>query len=129
MPATVDTNVLVYDTFSDTSLHREARDRLDSLDRWVIPAMTLHEYVWFMRAEGVDLDFLKMKAREYLGHEKATLVSITVDDLLFALEAMEDYADYNDLLILSVSKRLNIPLFTYDRSLKRKAQQHGVKTL
>ena len=49
MKALIDTNVLVYDTFEDSIYHAEAKKLLDSLDRWIIPSIVIHEYVWVMR--------------------------------------------------------------------------------
>jgi len=45
MKALIDTNVLVYDTFEDSIYHAEAKKLLDSLDRWIIPSIVIHEYV------------------------------------------------------------------------------------
>ncbi len=44
----IDTNVLVYDTFEDTSRHAEARALLDSLLEWRVPTVVFVEFVAFL---------------------------------------------------------------------------------
>ena len=45
----VDTNVLISDTFEDSEFHAEAAAGLDSIERWCIPGMALHELLWFFK--------------------------------------------------------------------------------
>ena len=129
MSAVVDTNVLIFDTFEDSELHTEAKRSLDSLERWVLPSIVFHEYVWFMRGEKLDLPFTREKVVEYLTHTKAGSVPLQVDDILFSIRAIEEHRDYNDFLILSVAKRMGHVLLTFDEKLKRHANRHGVETI
>lgn len=126
MSALIDTNVLIYDTFEDSASHKEARARLDSLTEWYIPSIVFHEYVWFMRGERVDLGFAKDKVIEYATNRKTIMAAVAPDDVLFAVEHIGTYADYNDLIITSIARRLSQPLLTFDGRMMRRAEQHGV---
>lgn len=128
MSAVLDTNVLIFDTFEDTQLYEAAHSKLDSLERWFIPSIVFHEYVWFMKAEKIDLDFTRTKLVEYLMNAKTSYCTIESADILFASREMTDHRDYDDFLILSVSRRLGQPLLTYDKSLKKTCERLGVKT-
>lgn len=129
MSAVVDTNVLIFDTFEDSRFHLEAKKLLDSLERWILPFIVFHEYVWFMKGEKIDLVFCEEKVTEYLTHTKSKPVPIQVDDLLFSIHGIEKYPEYNDFLILSMAKRTGNPLLTFDKELKKNANQHGVRSL
>ncbi|MEA2090679.1 MAG: PIN domain-containing protein [Thermoproteota archaeon] len=129
MSAVVDTNVLIFDTFEDSEFHTEAMNLLDSLERWILPSVVFHEYVWFMKGEKLDLSFSQEKVTEYLTHAKTNPVHIQVDDILFSTDRIKEYRDYNDFLILSAAKRMGHPLLTFDERLKKQANQHGVRTL
>jgi len=85
--------------------------------------------MWFMNAEKIELDFAKSKINEYLLSAKTIYCPIEPSDILFAAEKMTGHREYNDLLILSVSRRLRRPLFTYDGQLKRKCERYGIKTI
>ncbi|MCS6768851.1 MAG: PIN domain-containing protein, partial [Candidatus Caldarchaeum sp.] len=43
-----DTNVLVYDTFEDSSRHHEAVKIIDDAQEMAIPAIIIHEFIWVM---------------------------------------------------------------------------------
>ena len=129
MSAVIDTNVLIFDTFEDSELHAEAEELLDSLKEWIIPSIVFHEYMWFMKAENIDSTFSQKKVIEYLTHVKSRFLPIEVDDVLFSVQNMKEYRNYNDFLILSAAKRTGHHLLTFDEKLKRHASRHGVKTL
>ncbi len=129
MSAVVDTNILIFDTFEDSEFHTEAGKLLDSLERWILPSIVVHEYVWFMKGEGLDLGFSQEKVIEFLTHAKTTFVPTQVDDILFSIQRIEEHRDYNDFLVLSAAKRTGHPLLTFDARLKRHAARHGVRTL
>ena len=129
MSCVVDTNVLIFDTFEDSEHHADARERLDTTDEWYLPSIVFHEYFWFMRAKGVSLDFTKAKMNEYIYHEKTKFLPTIMDDIIFAMKEITDVKDYNDLVILSHAKRLNLALLTYDSTLKKKALKKQVKVI
>lgn len=129
MSAVIDTNVLIFDTFEDSQFHIDAHSKLDKLERWLIPSIVFHEYVWFMRAERIELDFTKSKLVEYLTNAKTIYHAIEAGDILFASREMADYSEYNDYLILSVSKKSREPLLTYDEALLKTCRRLGIDTV
>ena len=50
-------------------------------------------------------------------------------DILFVSREMENYGQYNDLLIVSVSRRLDQPLLTFDNDLGKACKRFEVKTI
>lgn len=129
MSAVLDTNVLIYDTFEDSVHHSEAKTKLDELGKWYIPAMVMHEYIWFMKGEEVDLSFARSKVVEYISHEKVEVVPDGVDGILFSVERIGAYHDYNDYVILAVAERLGKPIFTFDHRLRGIASEVGVSII
>ena len=126
--AVIDTNVLVFDTFEDSEFHMEASNRLDSIEKWYLPDIVFHELMWFFKSEEYDLSRARFKVEEYLTHEKSVFSQCTTDDVRFASK-VNNYSDYNDFIILSIAKRLQFPLFTFDGELIKKAGRHGVQTM
>jgi predicted nucleic acid-binding protein len=122
----VDTNVLVFDTFEDSEFHDEAAALLDSMEKWCIPDMSLHEFLWFFKGRDLPLSQARTKVDEYLANEKSTIVSCSPDDIRFATRLMKRYHEYNDLVILSVAKRMGLPLFSFDQALKKLAAKNSV---
>ncbi len=47
--AIVDTSVIIYDYVEDSEYHKRAEELLDSLDRWVIPVIVVHEIMSFLK--------------------------------------------------------------------------------
>lgn len=126
MSAVVDTNVLVFDTFEDSDSHKEAVEALDALETWVIPGIVFHEYVWFMKDQGVGVEETRVKVNEYLTDVKTRYRPVDADDVAFSLQNARRLREYNDLLILSSAKRLGCPLLTFDKGLSTSARNLGV---
>lgn len=129
MSAVIDTNILIFDTFEDSEFHIDASSQLDKLARWYIPTMVFHELVWFFRSEDFSLTKANIKIEEYLTSEKSMCVPNTPDDIRFASSHIKNYGEYNDLVILSVARRLDLPLFTFDSDLKKIASKNQVRLL
>jgi predicted nucleic acid-binding protein len=118
--------VLIFDTFEDSELHAKATRGLDSVERWCIPGMAFHEFLWFFKGRGLQLVRAKVKVEEYLTNEKSAFAACTLDDIQFAVERMKSYHEYNDLIILSVAERMKLPLFSFDDSLKKMAVKNAI---
>ena len=125
----MDTNVLVFDTYEDSELHEQAREKLEEAEAWVLPGIVVHEYVWALRGLKARLSFGRDKVEEYLLSDKATFSSDTQDDILFATREASSISRYNDYLILSHARRSGAHLLTFDADLKRDAQKVGVNIL
>jgi hypothetical protein len=95
----------------------------------MLPSIVLHEYVWFMKGEELDLSFSQEKVTEYLTHSKAMFLPTRIDDILFSILRIGEHRDYNDYLILSAAKRTGHRLLTFDEPLQRRARLHGVTPL
>ena len=126
MGAVIDTNILVFDTFEDSELHAEATTMLDSIDRWHLPSLIFHELIWFFRTRKIRLSQARQTIEEYLTNEKTSFSPCTGDDILFAVTRMRHYEDYNDLVILSVARRLGVGLLTFDEELRRTAIRNSI---
>jgi len=96
------------------------------MEKWCIPDMALHEFLWFFRGRGLPLSQARTKVQEYLTNEKSVFASCTPDDIRFATRLMKKYHEYNDLVILSAAKRLGHPLFSFDEALKKLAAKNSV---
>jgi uncharacterized protein len=126
LSAVIDTNVLIFDTFEDSEFHKAAASGLDSLEKWHIPTIVFHELVWFFKGRAIEVSRVSVKVDEYLRNEKTEFAPCAPDDLRFAASRLRDYHEYNDLVILSVAKRLGVPLFSFDDDLKKNAKLNSV---
>lgn len=127
----VDTNVLIYDTFEDSVLHKEAKKLLDKIERQIIPSVVLEEFIIFLVKIGVSKDFTKRKIKEILTSERVELIPLKREDFKFALHLISgrdlSFRRINDKLILSLTKRRKIPLATFDAELKKECLGEKVK--
>lgn len=126
--AVIDTNVIIYDYVEDSLYHKEAEEILDSLDRWVIPTIVIHELIWFLK--GLNLENKLNDIIAYIENEKAEIVCDCNNNVLKALEILRKekltLTSYKDMVILSHSILENYPLATFDKKLSKIAQKYGV---
>lgn len=128
-PAVIDTNVLVFDSFEDSEHYEEAASLLNDLQRWIIPGIVIHEYVWVLKGLDLPLSFLRSKVREYLLNEKTSFSPTNIGNINYALKNMEKITEYNDLLILSTALRDDQYLASFDEKLRSRAETLGLETL
>ncbi|MCS7133884.1 MAG: PIN domain-containing protein [Candidatus Caldarchaeum sp.] len=125
-----DTNVLVYDTFEDSSRHHEAVKIIDDAQEMTIPAIIIHEFIWVMLKYSVQPSTITAKIREYLEDPRTRYMDEPVDALADALKMLEEdkaeLKNVNDYIILSLAKRFNVVLATFDTELKKIAATKGV---
>ena len=100
---------------------------MDSIEKWCISDMALHELLWFFKGRDLPLSQARTKAEEYLTNEKSVFAPCTPDDIGFATRLMKKYREYNDLVILSAAKRMGLPLFSFDEALRRLAAKNSVE--
>ncbi|MDI3502619.1 MAG: uncharacterized protein PWR13_825 [Archaeoglobi archaeon] len=133
MRAVIDTNVLVYDTFEDSIHHDEAKNLLDKLEEWIIPAIVLHEYVWVLKSLEVASDDVLHKVEEYLTHHKTKLAweseRVVLSALNIVVREKINLSRYNDKVILSLAVEEGVPLASFDKRLRGQAMKIGIKTL
>ena len=129
--AVIDTNVLIYDYVEDSEHHKRAEEILDSLDRWVIPAIVIHEFVWFLKGNGLNQRLQDILT--YLKHEKAEVACDCSENVIDAIEitAREGLplSDYKDAVILSHAIKGRMSLATFDKKLARMASKYGVEVI
>ena len=133
MHGVIDTNVLIYDTFSDNPLHGEARNLLDSLDAWYIPPLVLQEYLWFFRKEGIPLQTAKRMIESYLSDPRFRGLKMGPRNITRALELLEEsnrsLSHLNDAILLSHAVEKGYPLATFDLKLRKLALKVGIDVL
>lgn len=132
MHAVIDTNVLIYDTFSDSGFHEKARNLLDSLDKWYIPPIVLQEYIWFFKNQGFSVKESKMMLAEYTSDPRFRGLVEDHKVILRALELLEreklSLSRFNDMVILVHALEKGY-LGSFDQKLRRLAAKLGVKVL
>ncbi|MGC8696787.1 MAG: PIN domain-containing protein [Conexivisphaera sp.] len=120
MEAVVDTNFVIAVIFKDHEHHEEALKEWGRINRAYLPLISLTEIAYFLIKNDVNLGIMD----EVLSDPKIEVTANTADDLRFAVENRDriaGYDDFNDFLILSVARRLRLPLLTFDRKLRRKS--------
>ena len=82
--AIIDTNVIIYDYVEDSQYHKRAEEILDSLNKWVIPTIVIHELVWFLK----DMEDRINDVLAYVRNEKAEVVCDSVNNIVDSLEML-----------------------------------------
>lgn len=133
MHAVIDTNVLIYDTFSDTSFHKDARNLLESLDRWYIPALVLQEYLWFFKRAKIPLKDAKKMIEVYVSDPRFRGLETSHKNITHALRMLEEndrsLGHINDAIILSHAVLKKYPVASFDIKLRKLALKVGIKVL
>ena len=115
MEGVVDTNVLISCLIIDDINHQKAKEIMESLERWYLPTIVIHELVWFLKSQKLKIAL----AIPIIEHSKSLIVPIEKEDILFALKnSAEKPSEYNDFLILGVALRMKKELITFDEELK-----------
>ncbi|AJC71704.1 MAG: PIN domain-containing protein [Thermococcus sp.] len=127
--AVIDTNFFVYALFEDYERHEEALDILMSLDKWVVPTITLYELIWQLAKMGVLPNTAEEMVKQIIEEPRAEIV----DDRLYLLSAFELFGNlglkhYNDSVILAIAKETGT-LASYDKKLRNRAGKVGIKLL
>lgn len=132
MHAVIDTNVLIYDTFSNSGFHKEARALLDSLDKWCIPPIVIQEYVWFFKNQGFSVKEARTMLSEYTSDPRFKGLVEDHKVILRALELLEkeklSLSRFNDVIILTHTLEKGY-LATFDQKLRKLAERLGVEVL
>ena len=132
METIIDTNILIYATVEDSIYYGEASGRLNELAKVYIPTNVMIEYVLVLKKLGVDEEFIIKKVKEIISDEKNKLIGITKRDFEEVLRMMEkekiDVRRINDEIILSIARRNNLSLYTYDKRLKRQKTHYRQHT-
>ncbi|WP_297488395.1 PIN domain-containing protein [Thermococcus sp.] len=127
--AVVDTNILLYSINRSSERYAEARELIGSLDKIVLPAIVVYEFIWNLAAAGVSPKEAEKTMTRILLNEKVSLA----DDRRYLLPAFDLFGNlslkhYNDSMILAIAKEVGT-LATYDKKLRNRAGKLGIKLL
>ena len=132
MSAVIDTNVFVYRAIEDSEYHQESRNLLNSIQKWIIPTIVIHETIWILQ-ELLGREKALTYVKALIHHRKTETIPITKQDISNALKKIEDekisLLRYNDKLIISITKRINAALLSYDKQLLTQATRHGIPVI
>jgi predicted nucleic acid-binding protein len=123
----VDTSVLHAYIAHEDRLHLLAYRVLRALHPGsiVAPSIVVHELLWSLRKRYGAKKAAQMVS--WLLHDlNINVEPVTFEDIEFALQ---DAKRYHDLLVVSVAKRLSLPLVTFDAEMIRAAKRYGVQLL
>ncbi|MHA1522516.1 MAG: PIN domain-containing protein [Promethearchaeota archaeon] len=133
MHAIIDTNILIYDTIEDSIHHQESQELLNNLSSWQIPIIVMYEYIWFFR----ELKFTAIQVNELIkGRISNPKCKIISDDMTYTQDALTQsisqkfsLSRFNDMVILSVAKRKDLPLLTFDNKLRKNANALNINVI
>lgn len=116
MEGVVDTNILVASLVESDINHENAKSILNKLERWYLPTIVVHEFVWFLKSQKLNIGLVL----PFLLHEKSLIAEVKREDIIFAVEkCAKKPFNYNDYLVASVALRLKKKLITFDEELER----------
>ncbi len=130
MHAVIDTNVLIYDVVEDSKFHKSAKELLDDLEQWLIPTITIYEFVWFFRGQNFNADETKELLEQYINSPKCKVVPDNGEFTNRAFELLKglSLSRFNDMIILAVAERYGA-IATFDRKLRSKAKKLNILIL
>lgn len=125
--AVIDTNVLIYDTVEDSVYHKDAEEKLSNLRKWVIPTVVLEEFAIVLLQLRVGRSFIRKKLLEILENEKVEIAPLTRQHFIDSINTISkesiSFKRLNDKLIVSAAKSRKLPVFTYDREIKKEWEE------
>ena len=129
--ALIDTNILIYVT-TENPFRERVKKILKKVEEVYVSTITLIEYVLvckykFKLEDNVIINVVKTI------EENSILVDIFSEDLFNALNLSKKYnislKEINDLILISIAKRLKLSLFTFDKKLREIAKKEGLELL
>lgn len=132
MECVIDTNVLVDYIIKGSDMHEKAREYLEKVDNGVLPSVVLEELVYVLNRIGLDKKTIDQEITEVLN--SYDVLGIGEDEIIQAKDIIlqekhTTFKRFNDKLILSFSKKKDLPLLTFDSDLKKECEACGVKHL
>jgi len=133
MESVIDTNVLVYALIEDSIFHEECLKKLERLRRIFLPVTVLEELVLVLKKLGIEESIIRRQVKEIVSDPKVVLVNLEKEDVESVVSILEKEGltvkRFNDKLILLAAKKNDLPLYTFDRELKRECRKLKVKIL
>lgn len=116
MEGVVDTNILVASLVESDVNHENAKSILNKLEKWYLPTIVVHEFVWFLKSQKLNIKLIL----PFILHEKSLITEVKREDIIFAVEKYaKKPSNYNDYLVASVALRLKKKLITFDEELEK----------
>jgi len=133
MECVVDTNVLVYAAIEDASLHESVRRKLEQMEGIYFPLTVIEELVIVLKKLGVQESFIRRYVRAVLSDERTRVINMRKEEVMKAIDLLEmekaSVRNFNDKLILIGAKKTNLPLYTFDKELRRECKKLRVKLM
>lgn len=133
MESVIDTNVLVYALIEDSIFHEECLRKLEMLRRIFLPITVIEELVLVLKKLGIEESMIRRQVKEIVSDPKVVLVNLEKKDVESAISILErerlTVKRFNDKLILLAAKKNDLPIYTFDRELKKECGKLKVKIL
>ncbi|RJX16162.1 PIN domain-containing protein [Candidatus Bathyarchaeota archaeon] len=134
MEVIVDTNILVYETVEDSIYHKDVMEKLEKIDvPYLLITNILIEFILVMKKLGLEENFIVNKVLEILEDKRIRLFSIKSVDFKEALKIIGqekmNTGKINDKIVLALARKNKLPIYTYDKQLKRQAKNLGIGTI
>ena len=133
MHAIIDTNIIIYDTIEDSMHHQESKELLNDLSGWLMPSIVMYEYIWFFRELKYNANQVNDLLQGRISHPKCKIVA---DDITYTQNALNlcisnnfSLSRFNDMVILSVAKKKNFPILTFDNNLRKNAKSLNIELI
>lgn len=116
--AVADTNLLVAVMVEDDRNHKQSIKIWGSFDKFLVPAVVLFELSFFLVKNKLSLGLLD----QIMMDPKIEFVENNLGDFSYLMRhshKVRNYDDVEDLIIVSVARRLGLDLKTFDEDLIR----------
>lgn len=132
MRCVIDTSVLVDYMLLGSERHDRAAEALKKVGDGMVPAVVLQELAFVLWRLKVDKKTINRKLEESI--MSYDVAGVAEEDIVEAMAVMmkEKEAQFrrlNDKVILSIAKKNDASLLTFDDELKGECREHGIKLL
>ena len=133
MKALLDTNVLVYDTIENSQHHDRARELIDEMAEPIINSLSIIELCFVLPRYGIDNESVRIKIDELLHSEYFTVSWVSGKYMekasTFIVDKKLSFRDFNDWIIAFDAFSRNLPLVTFDKTLKMKCKKLDINVI
>lgn len=114
--AVFDTNVIIAIIIENDINHKKALELWKKIDKAYVPMISVIEFNYFLIKHSLPVNITK----ELINDEKVNIIPTQKDDVIFSIKSnIKSYDDFNDMIILNISKRIKKQLITFDVELKK----------
>jgi predicted nucleic acid-binding protein len=103
---------------------------LAKIEKMIVPTVVIEEFVFALKSLHLKDEIIGTKIKEILGSENIKIESITYGDIKSATNILSaeslSFKNFNDKLILSVAKRKNLPILTFDKNLQKECKKQKI---